>query len=322
MKSLLIRLFLSIALFSSGIRADTLREKVGKRPVSDITKAPEILQYVSDGGLQNSATLADISSHGSEEFRLRFFSKLWGTFCRDRTSEDSAHIIEALTYGLNDPYVGAWIIERLAGRPLEANDLSPTARSLLLDYDYENGRTSDYIKTLGVAGIDDPRIDLNALRNTWKDPRTEENASFSPPFTYYDTAAWTAMLVLARRGDADALKTIMDQVKQMSLKELSQHPRRIIELGYVRKDEAIKFLIALLQSDEGQLGTDTYFSTDDSGARLLAEWAFEALENCIDGFPYDSRNNRVFWDDVLLAREFIAALNGKWVVRTGFDPGR
>lgn len=280
------------------------------KSIQSLIESPLGLIVNADGKLDHMVSLADVATTRDTERRFLFYNIAVSEALRKKTDSEYKNILEVLAYGLSDPKVGDWVIDMLEKLRLEHGDFTEIAANYVLQYNYDDGYKSDYIRVLGAAGLNDPRVDFDAVIHSFSTPAEKARQVRDGPVNvfdgfYYQSPAWSALLVLGRNGDKQALSRVLEQARSLSIKELLGHPEIFSDVGYLRQPESVVFLVEYLFSNEGRPGSESYSQSGCALFAPLAELALEGLIGSIESYPFEYRPQLIIWDDVLAARSYI-----------------
>lgn len=242
-------------------------------------------------------------------FRGALYGGLFNTIRNTNDIEQAQKLTELVLIGINTSK-RTHVYERLSTPPFEADYFNEDAKQYILNK--KSGRDSRYIRLLGVADIDHPDMDLKAIS---KKELPKDDPAGLAFFSKYTNPTYAAQLVLARRGDPEALEMILARVEAMEDEmELRANSQLIKDLGFVRQPDAVDALIKILFSDLGypENPYPEFIQNHLPTPMPFAASAVKPLSIALEGLPYVHSQANVTWDHIDQFREFIKDYKGPW----------
>ena len=267
-----------------------------------------IEEFLSDYGLDRESDL-EAFVHSDEVGKASgFYRNAWGQIKRSRDKNEIRKLTEVFVTGI-DTKTKSNVLNRVWQPPFRERYFTETAKATLLDAENPNAFKADYIRALGLAGVDHPDIDLESYV---RGKTTEESFDLPPimqrgPYSHrFKTSAWAARVVLARRGDPEALEGLLEIVGEQTDMQLRALSEVILDLGYVAQPETVAILEEILFSD---LGTPSNPYPDEIqnhwSAKPYAYMAIKPLAIAFEDFPVDYWKSGFYKPDLQLARNYM-----------------
>jgi len=257
----------------------------------------DVLERLRDGKEVDAADIRfRTGTEQPEAARFKFYGSVW-KIARYRGSKERQRLLEYLALGLKDSSglvrngVTRWALD------FETTDFSANARQTIEGALDGEVASKAEILLVGLANVESliPKVRAIGL-NPVREPEVGR---------WWGTREWAALLVLARRGEADARKVVQQVEAEKNI--ITRVTVCLQDVAYLRQPEGLDLLCKYLDSDERLPRVKDSAPGEPVNLRAAA-----ALAKCLKEFPvkkeYPSDYTRA---DIIKCREWMKAQGGK-----------
>lgn len=286
----------------------------------DLTDSLRLPSHIAENQIPMDTPVEVFLESSDRGIKLSTYGKIWRGV-KDNSPEDlRIPLADLFVSGLKDDDVDGYVSNRLTLPPFEKELFSEESQRTILDVGRQNMSTTDYMRVLAIAELDDPDLDLDAIIT-----KGEENVSSDPSEVlatttfgvsiYEQSGHWNALVVQARRGDREALERVLSYIRGADMRILSR-PQISEDLAFIRQPESIDVLVEFLFTD---FPSERGVFNGDTGMLPISHRAAKALAIALADYPMGYWDHYGF-EQVQQMREFISNYEGPWKIIGKWNP--
>lgn len=269
----------------------------------DAEMAPSLHKYLAEHDLHFSPEI--LAPKGSDRFAVDLARRLRSDARNADSLESKKALLDYVVYSLASEEPGVWHPAIEALTTVHANQFSAYSIQILSDLEALRANNSFFevniAKVYGAA-----QIEYDWLReNLRKVDDDFEITKKSYPL------GWTSMEALAKNGDPEAIRRIVEYVRSLPESWYLQDPSIVShDFRYVAQPEVVDILVELLHSDKIHTFQLNPTRSMDIPA---ASYAAETLSIILADFPYPRKLGVTPWsmDEIKQIREWINSQSGE-----------
>lgn len=286
----------------------------------EVSDSIRLRTYIAENQIPMDTPVEVLLSASDRRIKNNLQGMIWRGI-KDNSPEDlRIPLTDLFVSGLKDDDVDGYVSNRLTLPPFEKELFSEESKRTILDVGSQNMSTTDYMRVLAIAELEDPNLDLDAIIT-----KVEENVSSDPSevlatttlgvSVYERSGHWNALVVQARRGDREALERVLSYIRGADMRILSR-PQISEDLAFIRQPESIDVLVEFLFTD---FPSERGVFNGDTGMLPISHRAAKALAIALADYPMGYWDHYGF-EQVQQMREFIANYEGPWKIIGKWNP--